>query len=141
SPRHAWTPAHPAAPVLPPPVRGCARQGSPFVLRSASEEDNLFVVDLQPADGVSREDVHEQVYALISTIAEPTTVVVETREDQVDIFDVTLALTPRQSTFPKGHGHLVRLRVRTACPGQVRSANASLPAGGRMQWSMCIERL
>ena len=29
-------------------------------------------------------------------------------------FDVTLALTPSQSTFPKGHGHLVRLRVHTA---------------------------
>jgi hypothetical protein len=58
-------------------------------------------------------DVRELVYALISTIAEPTTVVVETREDAVDIFDVTLATTPRQSTFPKGHGHLVRLRVHT----------------------------
>jgi hypothetical protein len=58
--------------------------------------------------------VRELVYALISTIAEPTTVIVETREDEVDIFDVTLALTARQSTFPKGHGHLVRLRVRTA---------------------------
>jgi hypothetical protein len=32
----------------------------------------------------------------------------------VDVFDVTLAVTPRQSTFPKGHGHLVRLRVHAA---------------------------
>ena len=72
------------------------------------------MVDLEPADGVTREDTHEQVYTLVSTIAEPTTVVVESREDEVDIFDVTLALTPRQSSFPKGHGHLVRLRVRAA---------------------------
>ena len=112
--RPDWNTEQPEAHLLPHLERWCAREGSPFVLRSASEEDTLFVVDLEPADGVTREDAHEQVYALISTIAEPTTVVVETREDEVDIFDVTLALTPRQSTFPKGHGHLVRLRVRTA---------------------------
>ena len=106
--RPDWNSEQPEAHLLPHLDRWCAREGSPFVLRSASEEDTLFVVDLEPANGVSREDAHEQVYA------EPTTVVVETREDEVDIFDVTLALTPRQSTFPKGHGHLVRLRVRTA---------------------------
>jgi hypothetical protein len=77
-------------------------------------DDTVFVVDLEPADGTTREVAHEQLYALVSSIAEPTTVIVESREDGVDIFDVTLALTPRQSTFPKGHGHLVRLRVRTA---------------------------
>ena len=67
-----------------------------------------------PPQGTSDEHVRELVYSLISTIAESTTVVVETHEDEVDIFDVTLALTSRQSTFPKGHGHLVRLRVHTA---------------------------
>jgi hypothetical protein len=112
--RPDWNTEQPEAHLLPHLERWCASEGSPFVLRSATEEDTLFVVDLEPADGVSREDAHQQVYALISTIAEPMTVVVETREDQVDLFDVTLPLTPRQSTFPKGHGHLVRLRVRTA---------------------------
>jgi hypothetical protein len=77
-------------------------------------DGTVFVVDLEPADGTTSEGAHEQLYALVSAIAEPTTVIVETREDEVDIFDVTLALTPSQSTFPKGHGHLVRLRVRTA---------------------------
>jgi hypothetical protein len=71
-------------------------------------------VDLDPADGATREDAHEQVYALVSTIAEPTTVIVETREEGAAIFDVSLAVTPKQSTFPKGHGHPVRLRVHTA---------------------------
>jgi hypothetical protein len=84
-----------------------------FELRAAAEEDALFVVDLD-TKGTTNDHVREQVYGLISTIAEPTTVVVETREDEVDVFDVTLALTPSQSTFPKGHGHLVRLRVHTA---------------------------
>jgi len=72
-----------------------------------------LIVDLDTAQGTTNNHAREQVYALISTIAEPTTVVVETREDEVDVFDVTLALTPSQSTFPKGHGHLVRLRVHT----------------------------
>jgi hypothetical protein len=112
--RPDWNTEQPEAHLLPHLERWCAREGSPFELRAASEEDTLFVVDLDTAQGTTSERVRELVYALISTIAEPTTVVVETREDEVDIFDVTLALTPRQSTFPKGHGHLVRLRVRTA---------------------------
>ena len=111
--RPDWNTEQPEAHLLPHLERWCAREGSPFALRAAAEEDTLFVVDLDTALGTTNEHVRELVYALISTIAEPTTVVVETREDAVDIFDVTLAITPRQSTFPKGHGHLVRLRVHT----------------------------
>ena len=112
--RPDWNTEQPEAHLLPHLERWCAREGSPFLLRSAAVDGTVFVVDLEPADGTTREGAHEQLYALVSAIAEPTTVIVETREDGVDIFDVTLALTPRQSTFPKGHGHLVRLRVRTA---------------------------
>lgn len=112
--RPDWNTEQPEAHLLPHLERWCAREGSPFRLRSAAVDGTVLVVDLEPADGTTREGAHEQLYALVSAIAEPTTVIVETREDGVDIFDVTLALTPRQSTFPKGHGHLVRLRVRTA---------------------------
>jgi hypothetical protein len=112
--RPDWNTEQPEAHLLPHLERWCTRQGSPFLLRSAAVDGTVFVVDLEPADGTTREGAHEQLYALVSAIAEPTTVIVETREDGVDIFDVTLALTPSQSTFPKGHGHLVRLRVRTA---------------------------
>ena len=111
--RPDWNTEQPEAHLLPHLERWCAREGSPFALRAAAEEDTLFVVDLDTALGTANEHVRELVYALISAIAEPTTVVVETREDEMDIFDVTLAITPRQSTFPKGHGHLVRLRVHT----------------------------
>lgn len=111
--RPDWNTEQPEAHLLPHLERWCAREGSPFSLGAAAEEDTLFVVDLDTALGTTNEQVRELVYALISTIAEPTTVVVETREDEMDIFDVTLAITPRQSTFPKGHGHLVRLRVHT----------------------------
>jgi hypothetical protein len=109
--RPDWNTEQPEAHLLPHLERWCAREGSPFALRAAAEEDTLFVVDLDTALGTTNEQVRELVYALISTIAEPTTVVVETREDEMDVFDVTLAVTPRQSSFPKGHGHLVRLRV------------------------------
>ena len=112
--RPDWNTEQPEAHLLPHLERWCARKGSPFVLRSATDDDTLFVVDLDPADGATSEDAHEQVYALVSTIAEPTTVIVETREEEAVIFDVSLAVTPKQSTFPKGHGHLVRLRVHTA---------------------------
>jgi len=112
--RPDWNTEQPEAHLLPHLERWCARDGSPFELRAAAEEDALFIVDLDTAQGTTNNHAREQVYALISTIAEPTTVVVETREDEVDVFDVTLALTPNQSTFPKGHGHLVRLRVHTA---------------------------
>jgi hypothetical protein len=112
--RRDWNSEQPEAHLLPHLERWCAREGSPFVLRSTAVEDTLFVVDLDPAGEGSREGARELVYGLVSTIAEPTTVIVETRQDGVDVFDVTLAVTPRQSTFPKGHGHLVRLRVHTA---------------------------
>jgi hypothetical protein len=112
--RPDWNTEQPEAHLLPHLERWCAREGSPFALRSAAVDGTVFVVDLDPADGATREDAHEQVYALVSTIAEPTTVIVETREEGPAIFDVSLAVTPRQSTFPKGHGHLVRLRVHTA---------------------------
>jgi hypothetical protein len=112
--RPDWNTEQPEAHLLPHLERWCGREGSPFLLRSAAVDGTVFVVDLEPADGTARDGAHEQLYALVSSISEPTTVIVESRKDGVDIFDVTLALTPRQSTFPKGHGHLVRLRVRTA---------------------------
>jgi hypothetical protein len=112
--RPDWNTEQPEAHLLPHLERWCAREGSPFLLRSATVDGTVFVVDLEPADGTARDGAHEQLYALVSAISEPTTVIVESREDGVDIFDVTLALAPKQSTFPKGHGHLVRLRIRTA---------------------------
>jgi hypothetical protein len=72
------------------------------------------VVDLERKETVPAHDARPDVYALIATIAEPTTVVVESQLDDVDTFDVALAVVPGQSTFPKGHGHLVRLRVHPA---------------------------
>ena len=112
--RPDWNTEQPEAHLLPHLERWCAREDAPLALRSAGEEGTVFVVDLEPAAGRSRRDVHGDVFALISTIAEPTTVVVERDEGAVRLYDVTLALTPEQSPFPKGHGHLVRFRVAAA---------------------------
>jgi hypothetical protein len=112
--RPDWNTEQPEAHLLPHLERWCAREGAPLTLRSTGSEGTVYVVDLEPALGRSRADVHGDVYALISTIAEPTTVVVEREEPGVRLYDVTLAVVPDQTVFPKGHGHLVRFRVPDA---------------------------
>jgi len=112
--RPDWNTEQPEAHLLPHLERWCARDGSTLTLRSSASEGPVFVVDLEPAADRTPNDVRADVYALISTIAEPTTVVVERREEGLELYDVTLALTPEQTAFPKGHGHLVRFRVAAA---------------------------
>jgi hypothetical protein len=112
--RPDWNTEQPEAHLLPHLERWCARDDTPLSLRSSGSEGTVFVVDLEPTPDRNRHDVHADVYALISTIAEPTTVVVERREVGFGLYDVTLAAVPEQTPFPKGHGHLVRLRVSAA---------------------------
>jgi hypothetical protein len=112
--RPDWNTEQPEAHLLPHLERWCARDDTPLSLRSSGSEGTVFVVDLEPTPDRSRHDMHADVYALISTIAEPTTVVVERREVGFELYDVTLAAVPEQTPFPKGHGHLVRLRVSAA---------------------------
>jgi hypothetical protein len=112
--RPDWNTEQPEAHLLPHLERGCERDESPFVLRSAAVDGTVFVVDLERTEAVPVADARADVYAHVATIAEPTTVVVQSEADGIDVFDVTLAIVPCQSTFPKGHGHLVRLRVHPA---------------------------
>ena len=113
--RPDWDTEQPEAHPLPHLERWCGREASPFVLRSAAfGRHGSFVVDLERTEAVPVADARADVYALVATIAEPTTVVVQRKADGIDVFDVTLAVVPGQSTFPKGHGHLVRLRVHPA---------------------------
>jgi hypothetical protein len=109
--RPDWNTEQPEAHLFPHLERWCGREDSPFALRSAAVEGTVFVVDLQRTATVPVADARADVYALVATIAEPTTVVVQSEADDVIVFDVTLAVTPGQSMFPKGHGHLVRLRL------------------------------
>ncbi len=108
--RPDWNTEQPHLHLQPHLERWCAREDSPLVLRSAAEDGAVFVVDLEPSTG-NPGDGRADVYALVATIAEPTTVIVQSRLDDVEVFEVTLAITLPQSTFPKGHGHLVRIRL------------------------------
>ena len=112
--RQDWNTEQPQAHLLPHLARWCGREDAPLTLRASGPEGTVFVVDLEPAPGRTRDEVHGDVYALISTIAEPTTVVVQRREGGFELYDVTLAVAPDQTVFAKGHGHLVRLRVAAA---------------------------
>ena len=109
--RPDWNTEQPEAHLLPHLERWCARDGSALRLRSSASEGPVFVVDLEPAPERSRDEVRGDIYALISTIAEPTTVIVQRREGGFELYDITLALMPEQTPFPKGHGHLVRFRL------------------------------
>jgi hypothetical protein len=112
--RPDWNTEQPEAHLLPHLERWCTREDAALALRSSGSEGTVFVVDLEPGADRSREEIHQGVYSLISTIAEPTTVVVERDEGGFRLYDVILAVAPDQTVFAKGHGHLVRLRVAAA---------------------------
>ena len=106
--RPDWNAEQPEAHLLPHLERWCGREDSPFALRSAALHGTVFVVDLEPKEAAPAHDARPDVYALIATIAEPTTVVVESQLDDVDTFDVALAVVPGQSTFPNHEGFWAR---------------------------------
>ena len=111
--RRDWNTEEPEAHLLPHLRRWLDDHASDVALLDVRNEEDVLVLDL---DGHrrSRHDLREVIYPLIATVAEPTTAIVERDEDGARVFDVVLAITPSQTdVFPKGHGHLVRLRVRT----------------------------
>jgi hypothetical protein len=106
-----WVTEAPEAHLLPHLRRWCQSPGSPFAIESAEVDDSVFVVTLGHPDP-SFAVLGPDVFALIGTIAEPTTVVVQRETDDAFEYDATLGTMIGQSPFEKGHGHLVRLRVR-----------------------------
>ena len=107
--RDDWNTEQPMAHLWP-HIRRHATGDPELLVDQASMDGDVFVIDLSARDA-DRAEIHRRVYPLIETIAEPTTVIVEREESDAFIFDVTLALTPGQGPFPKGHGHLVRFRI------------------------------
>jgi hypothetical protein len=109
--RDDWNTEQPEAHLEPHLQRWLARDDATLRLRDVRNESGVLVVDLE-APGIDRWDLREHIYPLIATIAEPTTVIVEQELPAEHRFDVTLAIVPWQNTsFPKGHGHLVQFRV------------------------------
>ena len=108
--RSDWTTEQPEAHLLPHLERWLGANASDLTLAEVRDEDGVLVIEL----GDHRRgghDLREAVYRLISTVAEPTTTIVEREEPDARVFEIVLALQPWQGAFPKGHGHLVRLRV------------------------------
>ena len=107
--REDWNTEEPEAHLLPHLERTVGE--TPLTLTSTRIEDEVFVVELDRARG-SWGALRQDIYRLIASVAEPTTTVVERRDGDVTTFDVTLAIVPWQTeAFPRGHGHLMRLRV------------------------------
>jgi hypothetical protein len=105
-----WVTEAPEAHLLPHLRRWCESAGSPFSIESAMLDDCVFVVTLRHPDP-SFAVLRPHVFALVGTIAEPTTVVVQRETDDALEYDVTLGTLLGQAPFEKGHGHLVRLRI------------------------------
>ena len=79
--RPDWNTEQPEAHLPPHLERWCEREDSPFALRSAALHGTVFVVDLESKEAVPAHEARPDVYTLIATIAEPTTVVVESQLD------------------------------------------------------------
>jgi len=109
--RGDWNTEQPEAHLLPHLEGWLRAEDAPLALVDVRNEDGVLVLDLD-ARGAQRWEVRRLVYPLLATVAEPTTVIVERDEGGVTVVEITLAVVPWQSSlFPKGHGHLVRLRV------------------------------
>jgi hypothetical protein len=110
--REDWNTEDPEAHLLPHLERELTR--SPLALVATRVDDGVLVLELE-AGSASRADARSAVYALVASIAEPTTTIVEREGGDARVFDVALAIVPWQTdVFPKGHGHLIRFRLASS---------------------------
>jgi hypothetical protein len=108
--RADWNTEQPETHLLPHLERWLDANASELALDEVRNENGVLVLELD-GHGRDRRDVRDAVYRLVATVAEPTTTIVERDDGDVRVFEIVLALQPWQGSFPKGHGHLVRLRV------------------------------
>jgi hypothetical protein len=106
-----WVTEAPEAHLLPHLRRWCESTGLTFTIESAELDDSVFVVTIRHPAVASNPELRPDVFSLIATIAEPTTVIVERDADGAVEYDVTLGTLVGQSPFERGHGHLVRFRL------------------------------
>jgi hypothetical protein len=106
-----WVTEAPEAHLLPHLRRWCESVDCPFAIESAELDGSVFVVTLRHRGAASNPELRPDVFGLLATIAEPTTVIVQRDADGAVEYDVTLGTLLGQSPFEKGHGHLVRFRL------------------------------
>ena len=108
-----WVAEEPEVHLLPHIVRHLA-DGAPFTLEGATTDpDGTFVVAVRwigPFDA-GRGTVRTAAYALIGGIAESTTAITQTDDDQGRrVFEVVTGMLAGESPFAP-HGHTLRLRI------------------------------
>ncbi len=75
--------------------------------------DGVLELDLDPDPGLDFRGLRRRVWALIGTVAEPSTAVHERPDDGRLVFDVVTGVPVAQGEFST-HGHTLRLRVPEA---------------------------
>jgi hypothetical protein len=108
----SWVAEEPEKHILPHLRRFCEQPGSSLRLVSAEGEPNgTYAVTLQWVGAVpSRHRRREVAYALIGTIAEQSTHVLERPNDDGSEFEVVSGQLEGDGPF-RGHGHTLRIRV------------------------------
>jgi hypothetical protein len=122
-----WVAEEPEVHLLPHIVRHLA-DGAPFVLQgTTTDPDGTFVVVLRwtgPVDA-GRGTVRTAAYALVGVIAESTTAIIQSDDDQGrQRFEVVTGELADQSRFAS-HGHTLRLVIdRPSVPGAPAGVDA-----------------
>lgn len=108
--RPDWVAEDPEAHLLPHLQRWSSE--SLKVTGARVTEGAAFEVDLEWSGDPRRHDeLRRAVFALVGSVAEGATAVVQTTTEQPIVFEVTTGMLDDQTAF-KSHGHLLRLVVR-----------------------------
>ncbi len=76
-------------------------------------DDGVLELDLDPTPGLDFRELRRRVWALLGSVAEPTTAVLERTEDGRLVFDVVTGVPVGSGEFST-HGHTLRLRMPDA---------------------------
>ncbi len=121
-----WVAEEPEVHLLPHIVRHLA-DGAPFRLQTATTDpDGTFVVAVRwtGPDDAGRGIVRTAAYALIGVVAESTTAITQSGDDERLVFEVVTGMLADQTSFAS-HGHTLRLLIDLASvPGTSTGVDA-----------------
>jgi len=121
-----WVAEEPEVHLLPHIVRHLA-DGAPFTLQAATTDpDGTFVVAVRwtGPDDAGRGIVRTATYALIAVVAESTTAITQSDDDERLVFEIVTGMLVDQTRFAS-HGHTLRLLIDLASvPGAAAGVDA-----------------
>ena len=112
-----WVAEEPEAHLLPHIRRHVDEDAVWEITRTETESDGTFVVELRwngPEDA-GRAQIRVAAYALIGTVAESTTAIIEADDPDGQTFEVVTGMLPDQTAFAS-HGHTLRLQIARQAP-------------------------